>query len=154
SNMGVGPWEVNLQYVLSKQNGGEWPNLFVGRTVANNRIMLGKYGQNNPNQFGVNYPVPVPANGGPLVGTSGVPHFYGLVDYDAIITYPTTRAPTTAISLPGQGTQPAFTCFPGYPLGYDNNAATSKEGQDHPALYNVFKPPATTNPNLPNPPWI
>src|SRR5712692_8735520 len=67
SNQGWGPWEVNLAQVLNADP-TEWTGLFFGNGTTN-----GRYGTQG---------YPGSPNYAQAPGGSGIPHFYGPVDYD------------------------------------------------------------------------
>jgi hypothetical protein len=131
SNMGFGPWEVNLGKALPLPvQGGvqaEWSQLFLGR---NNPRVVGKYG---PDQL--------PDLSGTRALPGRAPHFYGQVDYDASASINGQGGGLTGPVVMPNG-NPAggglLSAFPTFPAGYDNGS--DNERRDHPLRYNVFAP--------------
>lgn len=123
SNMGMGPWEMNLSSVLSV-DATEWPKLFLGNGTNNGRY--GPDGKPNVNTFTNNSTVNLTPTGNAAVG--GL--LYNFYDYDGGNESGGGRS--GPIVLPsGVGV-----CFPSKPTGYGNGSAA--ELTNHPQLFNVF----------------
>src|SRR5262249_52745499 len=153
SNQGWGPWEVNLQPVLSMSdpvtNQLEWPQLFTG---VGGPSPLGRYNQDGHphSQMPINMATP---------GNS--PHVYAQVDFDGCDEV-NGYGPTTQFILdlrpyefPTNSKNYFCTTLPSYlnPLnnnpyvGFGNGSPT--ERQDHPLLYNFFNPQrSAANPRI------
>jgi hypothetical protein len=119
-NLGIGPWEVNLGFVLNQQANGaaEWPNLFLG-----NGTTLGRYGTDQQ-------PGTVGSNTATAPATTA--HFYAAFDYDG-------ADETNAYAASGKITLPAGTkAFPTFGAGY--GSASNAELQQHPSAFNFFNP--------------
>jgi hypothetical protein len=160
SNHGLGPWEVNLQYVLNQQTpqnvpwAYEWPNLFVGNQQAGGyAALIGRYGQDM-------VPDSQPASPNNTGWGGGYAHFYAQIDYDGCNESPNGQGgqygPTTPMLPPtGQGPWPNFLTQTGQYGGYGNGLSSASLAQgklgnlpppqdwertNHPGLYNIFQP--------------
>jgi hypothetical protein len=119
-NQGVGPWEVNLGFVLTQQANAaaEWPNLFLGNGTA-----TGRYGADQ--QPGV-------AGSNTATAPGTIAHFYSSFDYDG-------ANETNQYGASGRIALPAGTsAFPTFGLGY--GSASNAELQKHPSTFNFFTP--------------
>lgn len=135
SNMGWGPWEVNIGKVLSAPDANlpikaEWTNLFVGDST---RTWLGRYGLGPLVQPSANA----------TVDAGRMAHFYGQADFDGSKST-SPFAPTDRFLFPGQPPAPPQSPFPYFvdPSGWDNgvNKPQYSERRDHPLLYDVMQP--------------
>lgn len=131
SNQGWGPWEVNLQYVLSKLNGSgnnEWPNVFLG-----NGTNAGRYGLQTSSS-----PQPQPQDylQGGTASSGSATHFYNRVDLDGC-DETNSFNPSGTVTLSGSG-------WPTYGNGYGDGS--NAERTNHPLLFNFFQPDATPQP--------
>jgi hypothetical protein len=151
SNQGWGPWEVNLNYVLSADS-TEWTNLFTGTGAPTSNgtaapTQYGRYGYKITNIP----PEPVPHAHGPTTNATisnfPVPPFYSKIDFDGSKDdwnrSRTPWVPPTGVSdliqLPQPQTQ--FSNFPTYPqTGYGDALKASNELLNHPLFYNVMAP--------------
>src|SRR5206468_476721 len=100
----------------------EWTNLFLGNGTTN-----GRYGT----QGWPGSPTTAVAPGG-----SGIPHFYGHVDYDGC-DETTVFGPSGPIALPGDSTYSVtpLTSFAGYTKGYGDGSPNP------PATWSFTMPP-------------
>jgi hypothetical protein len=121
SNHGLGPWEVNLGRVLTK-NDNEWANLFVGNPAS---VRFGRYGRDQQ-----------PATAGRTAPSGRRPHFYAQVDFDACQEL-AGFVPSGALQLPAPDTVP-LSAFPIYSAGHGNRSTA--ERLNHPLLSNNFRP--------------
>jgi hypothetical protein len=133
SNHGLGPWEVNLGWVLT--NGDEWTNLFLGsgyRTSPQAPPLLGRYGgAPGEGQLGR------PRSAGGAARAVGRPlRFFAQLDVDGS-DEGNGFTPTGPVRLASAGAD-ADNPFPLYPPGYGNGSAA--ELADHPLLYDFFHP--------------
>jgi hypothetical protein len=168
SNMGLGPWEVNLGMnalagagVLSatdpNTNAPEWLNLFFGRT---NPEIIGRYGPKNvPVASLVQSATPLSTN---LATSIRQPREYAQWDYSGKGRGTRVRQPDTTLNYRNHlSTNPTF------PAGYNNdnhvaNAASIytalEDRQNHAMRYNIINPFAaqldtTQNPVVESPYW-
>jgi hypothetical protein len=130
SNQGWGRWEVNLQYVVSGQQGStaEWPNLMFGTALPG---QVGRYG-GTPGQG--------QTHAGMLADSPGTaPHFYAPTDFDGCDELG-GFAPSGRLQIPGQSNSSALplSSFPAASGGYGNTSTDERTG--HPLLYNVYDP--------------
>jgi hypothetical protein len=149
SNHGLGPWEVNPQWVFDPNNqyAGEWTNLLLG-----NGQIAGRYGADQqPGTAGASctalgyslqQPFP-PASVNGARTHAGWPHFYAPYDYDGA-NESANYGPSAQIVLPPNGTP---TAFPTYGNGYTfptalNGYGSGQAGEllNHPMAYNFFNP--------------
>jgi hypothetical protein len=121
SNQGLGPWEVNLGRVLTKDS-NEWANLFAGSPSS---IRLGRYGRDQQ-----------PAAAGSVAPAGVRPHVYAQTDFDACQERG-GFAPTPLFQLPSPALLP-WSSFPLYPSGYGNGS--SAERTNHQVLAADFRP--------------
>jgi hypothetical protein len=137
SNQGWGPWEVNPRRLsdnpadpAAAMRQREWANLLLG---TERPAWPGRYGGTPwTGRTGT------PGAPGTLVPFVAPPPLYSAIDFDACQEQ-AGFAPSAPLQLPGAGTSP-FRCFPRFPAGYGNGSAAERE--DHPLLYNVFRPVA------------
>jgi hypothetical protein len=156
SNLGLGPWEVNLGYVLTGKRPGdpatplspyqvpgtEYSNLFEGTGSATGKVppVVGRYG-GAPWAAQPGWGTPGPS--GLQAPFDHKAHFYAQLDSDGSDEtqlsggrpyYPKTYGTNGgALTLPAGTSQ-----FPGYPTGFGYGSAT--EQLNHPLSYNALNP--------------
>jgi hypothetical protein len=139
SNMGWGPWEMNISKVLT--NGTEWQNLFNGTQTAGQPHVVGRYGY----AYQPRRPVGVAVPGG--VGARG----WAPVDFNGTQD-PAPNVLTAQLQLPSptNANTVTYQCFPWFPQpsnsgnGYGDGVpletTDSANNPNHPLIYNYFNP--------------
>jgi len=159
SNLGYGPWEVNLSKVLNADQTGavppkEWKKLFVSTATAPSTI--NKYGADNiPDQ---KVPDPMQNLQLPVTPTSPpfTPPYYSQVDFGGLRgakNFATANSPSPIwrfMFLPGDTYRPnaansRLASYPDYPPNWNNaiNNPPDLEIQHHAAGYNPYAPPTS-----------
>ncbi len=141
SNQGWGPWEVNLNRVLTAP-GADVQQLFFGAPIGNPTVQ-GKYGA-------LQRPRGTAVSGGTALGRRYPVDFNAVRDPAALTG---AAALSARFSFPGQGTNAVHRLYPSYlasdygnavPTETTHNGDAAQPGgtgiPNHPSIYNVYRP--------------
>jgi hypothetical protein len=130
SDQGLGPWEVNLEKVVTAQEGSDMEarRLFIGNPASG---VQGRYDLNFWGQFDFRLPIQYAAWGHFYAPTNidACPNIYMSVNMPGVPPGPTNY---------GQQTTPLTSAFPNFFEGYD--VGYTWAAFNHPMLYNFFMP--------------
>ncbi len=125
SHSGVGPWEVNLNYVLG----------------ADAQSVVQARNNNNPNPLGnragvssIGYAYSAPQPPAPPPGSAHMLQSVSQVNWDG------TNG--GIISTPGNGGNSPYATYPSYGTGFDDNVQQPSKQINHPSLFNPAEWPA------------